>query len=675
VIIDRYEPSALHATLGIDMAPADFGTSGLKRPDGTGIGSSWGRVAPGARTRIDRHDETEVTVFLAGHGEIVTGGERHPAPTGTVAMFEPFDPHVIENNGPDDVVFITFYGRDAESAASAAEIGRRDDRPAFVFSTPPTPNGDLHLGHLSGPYLGADAYVRFQRMNGHAAWHITGSDDYQSYVVAAAEREGRSPAEAAAHHSAEIRATLALMDIHPDQYTVTGTADGYAGGLRGFFSRLAASEPVLPRQEIAAFDAESGAYLYEVDIHGICPHCGAASGGNICEDCGEPNTCADLVDPVSARSAARPDTGTVTRYSLPLHDLRTAVLDHQRLGRVPARLHELADRLFRRERLDVPLTHPAAWGVSPDEPTEGDQVIWVWPEMAYGFLYGIEALGQRLGRGWKADAPRPDWKIVHFFGYDNSFYHSVLYPALYRLAYPNWQPDIDYHVNEFYLLDGEKFSTSRRHAIWGKQILGPESVDAVRFYLSRTRPETTRTNFRLSEYATVVRDELAGAWQGWLENLGERVQKHFAGVAPDAGFWTPVHQAFLARLGRRRDALTAALGPDGFSLNQAADELSGIVRDTTRFARAQAILDYSDSWHDELRTAIALELAAARLLACCAAPMMPRFAARLATALGGLDTEHWPRTVKLLTPGAEVSLAGQVFFAAQPHAAEPEPAR
>ncbi|AKG46798.1 Methionine--tRNA ligase [Streptomyces xiamenensis] len=35
-------------------------------------------------------------------------------------------------------------------------------------------------------------------MNGTDAWHLTGSDDYQNYVVAAAHREGREPAATAA---------------------------------------------------------------------------------------------------------------------------------------------------------------------------------------------------------------------------------------------------------------------------------------------------------------------------------------------------------------------------------------------------------------------------------------------------------------------------------------------
>ncbi|GAB3998672.1 hypothetical protein GCM10029992_25110 [Glycomyces albus] len=127
--------------------------------------------------------------------------------------------------------------------------------------------------------------------------------------------------------------------------------------------------------------------------------------------------------------------------------------------------------------------------MSPAEDDLDGQVIWVWPEMSYGFLHGIERLGADIGESWPREAPSQDWKVVHFFGYDNSFYHSILYPVLYRLAFPEWNPDIDYHVNEFYLLEGQKFSTSRRHAIWGKEILTPETVDAVRYYLCRTRPE------------------------------------------------------------------------------------------------------------------------------------------------------------------------------------------
>ncbi|MGK5628517.1 class I tRNA ligase family protein [Streptomyces sp. URMC 123] len=658
MIINSYDETVLSEAFGIDMA----GVEGL------GVGAGWGRVAPGRASDNHQHDETEFFVIVAGRGEFVVDGVRHPAAPGTVALFEPFESHVLENTGDTDLVFLTQYWRDGRRALDSALSARRKgfgDRPVFVFSTPPTPNGDLHLGHLSGPYLGADAYVRFQRMNGTRAWHLTGSDDFQSYVLGAARAENRGPAETAAHYSAEIAETLRLMDIPLDQYTVTNDDADYPEGLREFFSRLVASGGVAPTEGRALFDAETGRYLYEVDVKGACPSCSSGTSGNICEECGEPNTVADLGDPVATRTGAVPRPGTVTRFSLPLHEHRDTVADHHRLGRVPARLRELADRLFRRPALDIPITHPSTWGVTPSEQDTRDQVIWVWPEMSYGFLHGIQALGRRLGRDWQASAPEEDWKIVHFFGYDNSFYHAVLYPVLYKLAHPGWTPAIDYHVNEFYLLEGAKFSTSRRHAIWGKEILGPDSVDAVRYFLAATRPEGERTDFRRSAYDTTVRDTLIGTWQSWLNDLGDRVDKAYEGLAPDAGVWTPEHSAFLARLGTRLTALTGSLDAEGFSLRRAAAELTGIVEDTVAFSRREGLLAEADGWRSEARTAIALELAAARLLAHGAAPVMPRFAARLAEALGLGETPlTWPSTVDLVAPGSRIRLARTEFFPA-----------
>ncbi|WP_371593628.1 class I tRNA ligase family protein [Streptomyces virginiae] len=650
----------LHQAFGIEMSSVESMSAG----------AGWGRVAPGVTSDPHQHDETEMFVVVAGTGWVVFDGRRIRVEPGTVCQFEPFETHVVENDGDVDLVFFDLYWRDpalaARTAAAGAARRRFPERPVFVFSTPPTPNGDLHLGHLSGPYLGADAYVRFQRMQGTEAWHLTGSDDYQSYVVECARREEREPARTAGHYSAEIAATLRLMDIEVDQYTATDQDPGYRDGLRGYFSKLVDSGAVDVRQADALVDAETGAYLYEVDVSGGCPGCGNGTSGNICEECGEPNVCVDLVDPRSNRSQTPAKQQPVPRFVLPLHEFGKEVTDHHRLGRVPARLRELADRVFARTDLDIPVTHPSNWGVAPAETTVDGQVIWVWPEMSYGFLHGIEALGGRLGRDWRAVAPEQDWKLVHFFGYDNSFYHAVLYPALYRSAYPEWNPDIDYHVNEFYLLEDGKFSTSRRHAVWGKQILRPETVDAVRYYLSLTRPEQQRTNFELEAYTETVQRVLVDGWQGWLNDLGARMAGRYDGIAPDAGVWTPEHTAFLNRLGIRLAAVTDSLGQDGFSLNRAAAELDGIVVDARRFAEAEARTALIADWSDEARTAVALELAAAQLLARAAAPVMPRFATRLAEALGTADLSSWPSQVELVAPGTPIGLANQSYFAALP---------
>ncbi|SDE02759.1 class I tRNA ligase family protein [Glycomyces harbinensis] len=656
MILNHYSESDLSEAFGIDMSSVD----------GLGVGAGWGRVAPGASSTSHQHDETEFFVIVSGEGELRIDGAVHPARPGTVVLFEPFESHVITNTGEADLVFFTQYWRDAARARHAVASRTRTraaGRPQFVFSTPPTPNGDLHLGHLSGPYLGADAYVRFQRLNGNRAWHLTGSDDYQSYVEAAAERDGVTPAEAARHYSAEIAATLKAMDIDVDEYYTTSTDDGYEEGLRRFFTRLVRSGSVRPKATPALVEGEGGEYLYEVDVSGTCPGCSGPTGGNICEECGEPNLVADLGEPRSRRGDAAPRAAEVERWTLPLHEFAETVAGHHLLGRVPARLRELAHRVFARDGLELPVSHPSDWGVRPAEDDLASQVIWVWPEMSYGFLHGIERLGAGLGEQWSRERPSPDWKVVHFFGYDNSFYHSILYPVLYRLAFPQWNPDIDYHVNEFYLLEGAKFSTSRRHAIWGKEILSPETVDAVRYYLCRTRPEDERTDFRRAEYDRAVTDVLIGQWQAWLDDLGERVRSDHGGLVPDAGTWTTEHADFLARLTHRLEQATAALGAEGFSLRRAAAVLDALVEDATAFSRLQSRLRGLDRWSSEARTATALELAAARLLATAAAPLMPRFSQRLAASLG-LAVDAWPDAVELVPPGNRTTLDSTRFFAA-----------
>jgi methionyl-tRNA synthetase len=669
VILSTYDAGSLHRSFGIDLGDIDMG-----KVESFGVGANWGRVAPGQHSDPHQHDETETFVIVSGQGDLIVDAKRTKVHSGMVIQFEPFETHYLDNTGRDDLVFATFYWRDSPRAARVArgEDGDRrrfGDRPIFAFSTPPTPNGGLHIGHLSGPYLGTDVFVRFQRMNGRTVWHLAATDDHQSYVAECARREGRAPAEVAAHYAAEIAETLALMDIEPDQMIHTSQDERYPAALRAFFSRVVASGRVSPAHGAALFDGDTGQYLYETYVRGGCPTCGSVTGGNICEECGEPNFCVDLIDPVAAVSSKPPAPGTITRYTLPLHELRAEISGHHHVGRVPVRIRELADRLFQRDRLDVALTHPSQWGMPPPDEQAGEvpgQVMWVWIELAFGFLWGIESLGRRLGTGWRADAPQDDWKIVHFLGYDNTFYHSILSPALYKLASPSWTPDVDYHMNEFYLLDGDKFSTSRRHAIWGKDILGPSTVDGIRFFLALTRPETHRTNFTVPEYERVVQETLVGTWQAWLNDLGARVARHYHGVVPDAGVWTPEHTAFLGRLESRLAEMTGCLGQDGYSLNLAAQTLTGIVEDTLRFSRLEGAVWGLGEWRDEARTAIALELAAAKLLAYCAAPVMPRFAARLAAALGIEPPASWLRQVTLVPPGTQVNMERQLFFGPSP---------
>lgn len=669
--LSQYSAAEFQPRFGIAMAQAASLRAGTE--------SAWGVIPPNGRSDLHRHDESESFVILTGRGEVEIDGARVAVRQGDVITFEPFESHIVHNTGDADLVLLDLYWRDPEAAAVAAADPDRDvilDRPVFVFSTPPTPNGDLHIGHLSGPYLGADVYTRFQRANGACVYHLTGSDDFQSYVVGRAQAEQRSPREVAAHYAAEIQETLRRMDIAVDQFTITQEAADYREGAQDFFARLLKAPQVGWTALPALVDVQTGAYLYEVDVAGLCPACGSPCGGNICEECGAPNICADMEAPKARAGGEAPQKAEIARHAIDMQASAAAILAHQSESMVPPRIAQLTANVLACGPSHIPISHPADWGIRPPAGANGqDQVIWVWPEMAYGFLYGIEALGRRLdgttggdpatpARDWRHGAPKDDWKIVHFFGYDNSFYHAILYPALYAAAYPEWRPDIDYHMNEFYLLDGLKFSTSRRHAIWGKQILSPQTVDAVRLYLSLTRSEAERTNFSRPAYESFAEEVLAGRWQSWLSGLGRWVAEDFGGSAPDAGDWTAEHRAFWAQLDSALGALRRALGAQGFSLNRAAQLLIDLVDSARVFGRKQAHLRGVKGQEDRWRSAVALQLAAAGMLARVAAPVMPRFAGALAQTLGLPERQAWPRSPELIPPGNAIALDRFMYFSA-----------
>jgi methionyl-tRNA synthetase len=109
-------------------------------------------------------------------------------------------------------------------------------------------------------------------------------------------------------------------------------------------------------------------------------------------------------------------------------------------------------------------------------------------------------------------------------------------------------------------------------------------------------------------------------------------------------------------------AITGFLGADGFALSKGVAELNGVVTDVREFAEREHAVSGIDRWRDETRTAIALELAAARLVATCAAPIMPGFAGKLADRLGLRTPTEWPRLVELVPAGSAVDLADAEFF-------------
>lgn len=537
----------------------------------------------------------------------------------------------------------------------------------LLTATPPTPNGDLHVGHLSGPYIAADVHRRYLRMRGHEAFYVCGGDDHQSFVHLKALQQEQDPAQLTEHCNREIVETLAAVDAPLDGYVRPLSSSHHDAFVLEFFRKLHGEGKLVARSRPAPWCTTCDQYLFEAHVSGRCPYCGADSDGNVCEACARPNQCVDLLDPRCKACGATPEAREVERLFFPLEEYREPLARYWETVPMSAHLEALCEAMLNDGLPEIPVTHPSDWGLPVPVPGFEGQTIYAWFEMAPGYLSATQEMLEGLGRPeeWR-DFWQGDGRVVQFFGYDNGYFHAVLFPAEWIAYDPDLRLPEAFVVNEFYQLEGAKFSTSRGHAIWGKEATHHLHPDVIRFFLAWDRPEAEQTNFELEAFRATVEAELLGSWRGWLAELCGRVEAHLPGATPEPGIWTPAHRELLARLDRHVEQMEVAYAAASYSGQQAARLLSSLVREARTFGAAESYWGDDPRSQEKRRTALALELTAADVLARTAIPLLPSFGERLLQELGRASPEppSWPRRpVEVIPPGCQLDFSSQPYFA------------
>lgn len=545
----------------------------------------------------------------------------------------------------------------------------------LVTAGPPTPNGDLHLGHLAGPYLAGDILTRYLRMTGERATYISAGDDHQSYVARMAKQEGRDPATVAAENGARIRESLASAGIALDLFASPAQSPRYSGFIERFFRTLLDRDALEERTTDQPFCTACDRFAFEAHLRGRCSHCDAESDGGICEACGKPNAGADLVDPACVTCGGTPERRPLRQLWFPLERYRSAAEFTLACAWLPPRARALVAELLAQPLPDVPATQPAEWGIAVPASGYDDQRISAWFELGPHYLALTDLLPEARSNpgGWQTPWTGFD-NVVQCFGFDSIYFHVVLFPAIFQAFDPRLRPPIGFITNEFFRLDGKKFSTSRGHALWAGAFLRDHDADALRFHLARVAPEIEQTNFTLDEFEATRRDELIGIWDDWLIDLAKRCEAA-GGMVPLAPAPRSAPLA-LARLASLCGDLSHCYSVQGFSPSRAAHLLSEIVRVARRFRAEHAVFDGKPASTLEAAGALAVELAFARGLALAAAPILPGFADRLWRDLGergAVAEARWELLPAVPTAGTAISLSTTGYFDPARPGSEPAP--
>jgi len=480
---------------------------------------------------------------------------------------------------------------------------------------------------------------------------VTGTDDHQSYVVTEAHRRNVGATDFAVDAGDRILATLVQAGYNATSVYRPLADAGLQKRIRTRFAALSESAATAYTSVRTPWCATCGHSLYQSFAAGACPHCGEQCSGEICEACGRPNDARDLLKLACALCGAAPmfreEPALLLDLDVFAEDLRGYLAGLQ--GGNGLRL--LARRLVDAGLGSYRLSRSSTWGIALDGDLSG-QVVDPWVELA---LTHLDRAANTVDRGVSGAGS------VTFLGYDNSFYYGVLMPALAFATNDESALPQGFVVNHFLHLEGEKFSTSRGHAVWADDALAKAPTDAVRVALLRNAPEEAVLDITMTQ-ANTLHDPLLDVTREWIDGF---TRLPGAGGIPATGAWRVAHREFYRAVGLLTTYLDGLLTVDAFSGVAYIEALESFVRTATRFRDAERTRRLLSDQHEEARTSVALEYLAAKAFSALCYPVMPMFGEQMWAGLGLSGTPMREDAWTFIAAGTRTDLSAARDLAAQ----------
>jgi methionyl-tRNA synthetase len=393
-----------------------------------------------------------------------------------------------------------------------------------------------------------DVLARFERLRGSRVLMASGTDEHGTPITYEADKRGIPPKEFADENNAIIIDDLVRLGMTYDIFTRTTTANHYRV-TQELFLTLYEKGYLLRQKQMGAFDPATGRTLPDRYIEGKCPICGYMEArGDQCDNCGNQLDPVDLIDPHQRGSDAPVEFRETEHFFFDLPafgEQLTKWIEEHDDWRPNVRKYSLE---FVRNLKPRAITRDLDWGVPVPLPGWEDnpaKKIYVWFDAVIGYLSAsIEwAANQGKPEAWKDWWHNPDARHYYTMGKDNITFHTVLWPAILLAAGNLHLPD-EIVASEFLHMEGSKFSTSRGHVIYVKDVLDRYDADSLRYYLMIAGPENQDTDFTWSEFIRRNNDELVATWGNLVHRTLVNAHRNF-GEVPRPGQLTAADQALI----------------------------------------------------------------------------------------------------------------------------------
>jgi methionyl-tRNA synthetase len=412
-------------------------------------------------------------------------------------------------------------------------------RKILVTSALPYANGSIHLGHLV-EYIQTDIWVRFQKMQGNTCHYVCADDTHGTPIMLRAEKEGITPEQLISRVWQEHYDDFKAFHVEFDNYGSTNSDETKEFAER-IYKSLQSAALIEQRSIEQYYDPAKQMFLPDRFIKGECPKCGAKDQyGDNCEVCGAAYTPAEVKNPYSAVSGAKPELRNSEHFffRLSADTCQQFLREWTRSGTLQA---EAANKM--QEWLGAEGENKLTdWDISRDAPYFGFEIpgapgkyFYVWLDAPVGYMGSFKQLCDKAGINfdeyWMNGA---NTELYHFIGKDILYFHALFWPAM--LQHAGFRTPTKLFAHGFLTVNGEKMSKSRGTFITARSyVKHVTNTEYLRYYYAAKLNGTMEDlDLNLEDFVAKVNSDLIGKYINIASRTAGFITKIFGGaLQPD----------------------------------------------------------------------------------------------------------------------------------------------
>ncbi len=524
----------------------------------------------------------------------------------------------------------------------------------LITAALPYANGELHIGHLKSTYLPADIYTRYHKLKGNDAVFVCGSDQHGTPIEIAAREAGVDIEKYIDYWMKDHVEDFKRMNIEFDIFYKTHSPEN-AENTKHFLIKLRENGYLYKKKVLQLYCPNDKMYLADRYVKGECPFCGAPDQyGDHCEVCGSTYEAWQLKNPKCAICGSEPEVREEEHYLFKLsafaEKLREWIENNERFQK--SVVNYLLNWLKKLRDWDI--TRENYWGIEMPFEDAAGKYVYVWFDAPIGYISATVKWAKEKGKNWEDYWKNPECEIIHFIGKDIIYHHYLFWPAMLMGVDENFNLPSAIPTRGFLLLEGKKFSKSRKWYISIKKAVEMFEPDYLRFYLTLLTPHSLEdTDFKLDDFRNIVNSGLSDTIGNFVHRVLTFTVRFFNSEIPEPGNFTSLDESICEKM-KKAPKIVGELIED-FKLKAGLEEIIGLAREANKYLNLKEPWKRVKDNRVDAATTIYISANIAASLSVLLYPYTPKIAERIRRTLNLSKQLSWDAAgTFILSPGHKI---------------------